>query len=113
MTGTGLSLRLRAYLLTLSPDDPPARYAALADALALTPPGRIAQVTGALEATMAEDAAAGRPFIAALVTGRGGRPGRGFFETARALGRGPAPGTGPDAWLAAEAARARAHYLRD
>ncbi|MGG7644468.1 hypothetical protein ACQ5SP_06610 [Rhodovulum sp. YNF3179] len=112
MTGAGLSLQLRAHLLTLSPADPLPSYAALATALALTPPGRIAQVTGALEASMAQDAAAGRPFIAALVTGRGGRPGRGFFETARAHGRGPGPGESADDWLAAEIARARAHYLR-
>ena len=43
---------------------------------------------------MGEDAAAGRPFLAALVVGRarGGLPARGFYDRAAALGRGPEPG---------------------
>ncbi|HSF64527.1 MAG TPA: hypothetical protein VLA78_09070 [Paracoccaceae bacterium] len=50
---------------------------------------RMGDLTAALEATMAEDAAAGRPFRAALAEGRlsGGLPARGFFDAAAALGR--------------------------
>lgn len=63
-------------------------YGALAADLDLTGPGRIARLTAALEATMAEDAAAGRPLRAALVVSRigGGLPARGFFDMALALG---------------------------
>jgi len=45
------------------------------------------RVTDALEDTMREDAAAGRPMIAALACARGGDlPGRGFFDLAAQLG---------------------------
>jgi hypothetical protein len=65
------------------------RYAALARRLAIPGPGSIHRLTGALEALMAEDAAAGRPFRAALCEGklRGGLPAPGFFEAAQRLGR--------------------------
>lgn len=49
---------------------------------------RISVLTQTLEITMEEDAAAGHPFIAALVISRTNpRPARGFFDKARALGR--------------------------
>ena len=56
-------------------------------------PGSVRKITAALEATMREDAAANRPFIAARVVSRGPAqsPGKGFFDLARALGRGPQP----------------------
>ena len=78
-------------------------YAQAAAALGLGPPGAIRRLTAALEATMAEDAAAGRPFLAALVVSprRGGLPAPGFFETARALGR-AAPEGGEASFHAAE-----------
>jgi hypothetical protein len=43
---------------------------------------------------MREDAAAGRPFIAARAVNRGsaGLPGKGFFDLARALALGPRDG---------------------
>lgn len=46
---------------------------------------------------MAEDAAADRPFIAAIAISkaRGGLPAPGFFDCARRLGRDE---TGPEAW---------------
>jgi hypothetical protein len=49
---------------------------------------RVAEVTAALEALMAEDAAAGRPLLAAVCEGRlsQGLPAPGFFMTALALG---------------------------
>jgi hypothetical protein len=48
---------------------------------------------------MAEDAAAGRPFIAAMVISkwRGGLPAPGFFDCAARLGRFAGDATGPDA----------------
>lgn len=61
---------------------------------------------------MAQDAAAGRPFLAALPAARlgGGLPAAGFFAAARALGRYDGPEAGPEAeaFHAAELARLRA-----
>jgi hypothetical protein len=59
---------------------------------------------------MGEDAAAGRPFLAALVVGRarGGLPARGFYERAAALGRGPEPGETEAAFHDRELAATRA-----
>jgi hypothetical protein len=50
---------------------------------------RVAVLTEALEALMAEDVAAGRPLLAVVCEGRlsGGMPARGFFEAAAMLGR--------------------------
>ncbi|MCE2747839.1 MAG: hypothetical protein LW715_03365 [Rhodobacter sp.] len=74
-------------------------YGALARRLAIPGPGSITTLTGALEALMAEDAAADRPFRAALCEGklRGGLPAPGFFEAARRLGRFAGPLDGPEA----------------
>ena len=49
---------------------------------------------------MTEDAAADRPFIAAMVISkaRGGLPGPGFFDCAARLGRFSGDATGLDAW---------------
>jgi alpha-D-ribose 1-methylphosphonate 5-triphosphate synthase subunit PhnI len=60
-----------------------------ANALQILPPHSIHRVTEALERLMEEDAAADRPFIAALAISkaRGGLPGPGFFDCARRLGR--------------------------
>jgi len=70
------------------PDDAvPIAYGKLARALGLYLPGSVGRVTDALEDTMREDAAAGRPMIAALACARGGDlPGRGFFDLAAQLG---------------------------
>jgi Fe-S cluster biogenesis protein NfuA len=89
-----LPARVRSHLETLPSDQSPISYGALARALGLWMPGSIARITAALETTMRDDAAAGRPFIAARAVGRGrdGLPGTGFFDLARALGRGPRDG---------------------
>lgn len=91
---------LRRWLLA---QPGPVTYAEAAAALGLRPPGVIAQVTTALEATMAEDAAAGRPFLAARVVSRvTGLPGSGFFELAARLDR--FDGADPVTFHAAECA---------
>ncbi len=89
-----LAGRLRAHLEGLRPDHLPITYGALARGLGMWMPGSVGRVTRALETTMREDAAAGRPFLAACVVSRGrdGLPGRGFFDLARALSRGPRAG---------------------
>ena len=90
----------------------PVTYAALAMALALQGPRRIARLSELLEAQMAEDAAAGRPFRAAWAAGRarGGLPAEGFYATAARLGRYSGPHGGPKAaaYVAAERASLRA-----
>jgi len=87
-------------------------YGALAAALGLAGPGRIARLAALLEAGMAADAAAGRPFLAAAMTARlgTGLPAPGFFAAAAALGRyrGPPAGAEAAAFVAAERARLRA-----
>ncbi len=93
----GLAGRVRSHLMCEAPERLPLAYGALAEALGVAPPHAIGRVARALEATMREDAAAGRPFIAALVVGRarGGIPAPGFFELAAALGSQPASGESP------------------
>ena len=80
-----------AHLARLAAAGQTATYGAMARDLGL----RMAALTAALEATMAEDAAAGHPFRAALACGRlsGGQPARGFFDAAAALGRAMTPET--------------------
>ena len=59
--------RLREHLQKIAEQQVPITYRELAKALGLTTPNTIHQVTEALEHLMAEDAAADRPFIAAIV----------------------------------------------
>jgi len=94
-----LALRLRAHLQTRATQRSPISYHDAAKALRLSPPHTIHQVTQALEQLMAQDAAADRPFIAAMVIGksRGGLPAPGFFECATRLGRFAGDATGPGA----------------
>ncbi|WP_417425664.1 hypothetical protein [Hoeflea sp.] len=89
----GLRDKVRSHLKALPPEAVPITYGHLARELGLTAPRSISKVTDALEATMCEDAEAGRPFIAARVVNRGPArlPGRGFFKLAGILGRGPRP----------------------
>ena len=89
-----LANRVRAHLQGLADDEVPIAYGALARALGLWAPGSIAKVTRALETTMREDAAADRAFIAARAVNRGRDkcPGKGYFDLARALFRGPRAG---------------------
>ena len=86
---TDLRDRLRTCLEDAATDGTALTYADAARALGLTGPQKIHRVALALEHLMAEDAAAGRPFIAALVISRarGGLPAPGFFEAAQRLGR--------------------------
>src|SRR5882724_4727717 len=81
--------RLRAFLENVAKRRIPMTYQELARALQILPPHSIQRVTEALERMMEEDAAAERPFIAALAISkaRGGLPAPGFFGCARRLGR--------------------------
>ncbi len=94
-----LARRLRAHLQALAALRLPITYQEAARALLLSPPNTIHQVTEALEQLMAEDAAANRPFIAAMVISkaRGGMPAPGFFECAARLGRFAGDATSLDA----------------
>jgi hypothetical protein len=67
----------------------PITYQELTKALQILPPHSIHRVTEVLEHLMEKDAAADRPFIAALAISRarGGLPAPGFFDCARRLGR--------------------------
>lgn len=103
-TDATLPERARRWLQAAPEAALPVTYQRLAEALELTPPRTIRRVALALEQLMKEDAAAGRPFIAALVVSRqgDGLPGAGFFELAVALGRFPdAPAAHAEAWHSA------------
>ena len=92
--------RLRAFLENVAKRRIPISYQELAKALQILPPHSIHQLTEALERLMEEDAAADRPFIAALAISkaRGGLPAPGFFGCARRLGRFAGDPDGQDAW---------------
>ena len=94
-----LARRLRAHLQALATLRLPITYQEAAKGLLLLPPNTIHQVTEALEQIMAEDAAAARPFIAAMVISkwRDGLPAPGFFDCAARLGRFVGDATGQDA----------------
>jgi hypothetical protein len=89
MTDQNLNERVRAYLCQIAGQGVPITYQALASALGLVPPQTIRQLTDVLEVLMAEDVAADRPMIAALVVSKtgSGLPAAGFFECAARLGR--------------------------
>jgi hypothetical protein len=95
-----LARRLRAHLQALARRRLPITYQEAAKGMFLSSPNTIHQVTEALEQLMAEDAAADRPFIAAMVISkaRGGLPAPGFFDCAARLGRFAGDATGLDAW---------------
>ena len=99
-TSQTIARRLRQHLQKIAEQRVPITYRELAKALGLTSPNTIHQVTEALEHLMAEDAAADRPFIAAIAISkaRGGLPAPGFFNCARRLGRFAGEETGPKAW---------------
>jgi len=90
---------LSGYLDTLAREGRTATYQEAALALGLEPPQTIHRLALALEASMSEDAAAGRPLRAASVVSRvgDGLPARGFFAHARALGRYDGAETGGEA----------------
>lgn len=80
---------VRACLQRIAARSATITYQSLATELRLQPPNTIHQLTTVLERLMHEDAAANRPFIAALVVSKRPPclPGRGFFQCAAALGR--------------------------
>ena len=92
--------RARAFLENVAKRRVPITYQELAKALQILPPHSIHQVTEALEHLMEEDAAADRPFIAALAISkaRGGLPAPEFFDCARRLIRFAGDADGQDAW---------------
>lgn len=94
-----LAQRLRDDLCRRAALGQTVTYQELAQAMALSPPQTIRQITDALEELMQQDAAAGRPMIAALVVARtrGGLPAPGFFDCARRLGRFMGDAAGPEA----------------
>lgn len=75
------------------------QYKALADALGLSPPGQIQQITALLEAIQEDDALLDRPQRAALVIQRGKAPipRPGFFQKLKSLGVYLGPDQGPEA----------------
>lgn len=91
--------RLRQILIRQAQAATPVTYKELATHLGLMPPQTIQQLTCMLEQLMAQDAAAGRPLLAALCVGRLGRnlPRPGFFVTAEELGLYRGPAEGPEA----------------
>lgn len=94
-----LAPQIRAYLLTAPTAGLPLTYQALAQALGLRPPHTIHRLVLGIEQTMREDAAAGRPFLSALVVSRArrGLPAPGFFVLASRLGRYAGSESGPGA----------------
>lgn len=108
--------RLRQILIGQAGAQTLVTYKSLADQLGLLPPNSIHQLTRLLERLMAEDAAAGRPLLAALCVGRLRRnlPAPGFFETATRLGLYAGAPEGPEArtFHAHELARVFATYQR-
>lgn len=84
-----LAARVRSFLQDFAARARPITYQELANSMALAPPHTIHRLTHSLELLMQQDAAANRPFIAALVISkrRNGLPAPGFFDCAAALGR--------------------------
>lgn len=97
---SALQDRIRTHLAGLSAADVPITYGQLARALGLYMPGSIGKVTQALEATMVQDVENGAPFLASLVVSKVGQgnAAKGFFQQARALGRGPGFGEDDQAY---------------
>ena len=101
-----LAARVRHHLESLPPATPTISYGALARVLGYWLPGSVGKVTRALEVTMREDKDADRPFIAARAISRAtGLPGKGFFDLARELARGPEEGESEREFHAREMAR--------
>jgi len=90
---------MRAFLQEAAKRRRVVTYRDIASGLEVRPPNTIHQVTDTLERLMEEDAAARRPFIAAVaVSGTlGDLPRRGFFECAGRLGRFDGDPDGQDA----------------
>lgn len=84
-----LADRIRQHLCAVARTTDTISYHALAQAMELSPPNTIYQVTQALELLMAQDVADERPLIAVFVISknRSGLPAGGFFDCASRLGR--------------------------
>lgn len=98
-TSNALAARLRALLEATETHQLPLTYQQAAEALGLMPPRTIRRVAEALEVTIHEDVAAGRPLLATLVVSppapspawtRLLQPGRCPGALSRASGRSPA-----------------------
>ena len=100
-TAQAIAPRLREHLRTVAGQRLPITYQEVAKVLGLAPPNTIHQVTEALDHLMTDDAAANRPFIAAIVISkaRGGLPAPRFFDCAARLGRFEGDAAGPEAWV--------------
>lgn len=111
-----LTRHMREFLIDQAQTGRTITYNQLALGLGLAPPQTIHRVTEALEVLMAEDAAAGRPLLAALCVSRlsHGLPARGFFAVAETLGlfSGDPAGTAARAFYDQELQRALAFYGR-
>lgn len=83
-----LTLALRGLLAALPQTQALPTYHEVARALRLQPPHTVYRVIQALEQSMREDAAVGRPLLAARVVSRvrDGLPAPGFFDLATRLG---------------------------
>jgi hypothetical protein len=107
---------LRNSLMDSARAGRPATYKQLAGQLALEPPNTIRRVADALEQLIDEDAAAGRPLIAALAISktRSGMPAPGFFLKVASLGLFAGDIDGPEAraFHARELERALSFYGR-
>lgn len=105
---------LRRILIELAATRRTATYKELAERAQVPPPHTIHKLTEALEEMIREDAAAGRPLLAATAIGRGpeGIPGRGFFLLAAelALYTGPDHGPPAQAFHAGELERVFGHW---
>jgi hypothetical protein len=101
--------RLRDALAELAAERRTATYKDLAVHVRVPPPHTIHKLTLALEELVREDAAAGRPLLAALAVSRrpDGLPGQGFFLLVAELGlyEGDREGPAARAFHAAELAR--------
>lgn len=111
-----LKERLRQALLDQAEAAATITYRDLAGRLDLRPPQTIHRVTQALESLMAEDAAAGRPLLAALCVSRArpDLPAAGFFAAAQRLGlyAGDLDGPEAEAFHARELQRVLEFYRR-
>jgi hypothetical protein len=94
-----LKERLRQALIDQAQTGNLTTYKQLADRLGLEPPQTIHRVGEALETLMEDDAAAGRPMLAALCVSKtlSGIPSHGFFLKAQVLGVFSGDPAGPDA----------------
>jgi len=99
MSEADLAPRLRRLLEETARHGRTLTYQETARALELAPPQTIHRVATALERLIEEDAAAGRPLLAALVVSRtgSGLPAPGFFDCAERCGRFAGDAAGPEA----------------